>query len=1250
MSIAGQERSWSQTPPNNNWNNTTNWSSNNAPDTAAETALFGLSSTTSLVFELPFTCVGGAIFAGLPNAPAYTFSITGSRSLIFSAAGIVNNSTNTHIFNTNGLDVILIFTEDATAGTGVVINNINGGQTMFLDGSSANGATINNSATGSTLFDNVSNGGKSTINNDGILEFISRADARHAIINNNAGGTTFFSLSATAGNSTIRNDGLVQFENSSSAGNSTIINRDNGIVFFRNSSTAAASTINNAAGGQLTFFNSSSAGGSIISNSGTIGFFNSSSGGSSRITNGNTAANIKGILNFFDSSTSGAATIDNAVTGEINFRATSKGETSVLNNTGVVSFFDRATAQGATINNNSNGRTNFIVSSTAGTATINNNGADSRTEFTDTTRAGSATINNNGGVVTFSLSSTADNATFNNVDGGRVSFLDTATAGRSTISNSGLIDFLDSSNGGTSTINNNGIDSRAVFNNRSSAGNSIINNVNGGLTAFTQNSSAGNATINNDRGFTVFKDNSNAGSAIISNSNGSSSNFFDTSTAAATTITNNNALTLFFDNSTADQATINNTNSVTAFFNSSTAGNATLNNLAGGFTTFIDNSSAGNSSILNTNFGSTLFSENSKAGNALISNAQGSTTLFFGGADAATSTINNNGSLNFSDTSTAGSAVINNLAAGVTTFAGLSRVATSTINNNGLLRFIQAADVGNAMINNNGSVVFDQSFDTTYAGVMSGRGSLTKTGANALTLLGANTFSGGTFLISGVLGIGHNTALGSGNVTVSGGILQTIGTQRVINVGGNYTQSDGTLALSFGGAGDGQFDRVNVTGSAELGGTLQIIPVNGFAPKVNDQFKIITANRVSGQFANFINPFLTSGDAVRFDLLFNPQDVTLAYVQLPFGGFGRTFNQITTGRYLDQFSTIQERLSGDFGQIVGALNMLRADEIPGALNALSPQRYEIFSRIAFNDATFLNAYIDSRLSRLLDLSLNDEEARRGGFRITGDFQAGEFSGSRDIAKSNYRTEGFTSSYDYSFGEEFVLGGLFKLGHAKADLDQIGSEAMFNTYTPGIYAGYSEGGFFLNGLYTIGFSSYETKRRIVFADIDRTARGETDGKQQTGAATIGYAIQRKNLTVSPQISVQYGRFNLDGFNESGADSVNLNIADQRAESLRVRYGATVANTFGEGTVKVTPEIRFAYQHESLDGSQLIEATAPGLGSESFAVNTIGPDRHAALIGAGINIRVRSKVTIFADYNNLIGRRSIYNQAVKAGVRF
>jgi outer membrane autotransporter protein len=55
----------------------------------------------------------------------------------------------------------------------------------------------------------------------------------------------------------------------------------------------------------------------------------------------------------------------------------------------------------------------------------------------------------------------------------------------------------------------------------------------------------------------------------------------------------------------------------------------------------------------------------------------------------------------------------------------------------------------------------------TLSGAISGAGSLTKVNAGTLDLTGANSFSGGMTLGGGTLGVGHNTALGTGQLSMA---------------------------------------------------------------------------------------------------------------------------------------------------------------------------------------------------------------------------------------------------------------------------------------------------------------------------------------------------------------------------------------------------------------------------------------------------------------------------------------------------
>ena len=72
--------------------------------------------------------------------------------------------------------------------------------------------------------------------------------------------------------------------------------------------------------------------------------------------------------------------------------------------------------------------------------------------------------------------------------------------------------------------------------------------------------------------------------------------------------------------------------------------------------------------------------------------------------------------------------------------------------------------------------------------MLSGAGSLTKTGSGTLTLSGANTYTGPTTVNAGVLAYGANGATGSGNLSVGGGTVSL----------GSYTGTSNVVTLTSG--------------------------------------------------------------------------------------------------------------------------------------------------------------------------------------------------------------------------------------------------------------------------------------------------------------------------------------------------------------------------------------------------------------------------------------------------------------------
>ncbi len=132
----------------------------------------------------------------------------------------------------------------------------------------------------------------------------------------------------------------------------------------------------------------------------------------------------------------------------------------------------------------------------------------------------------------------------------------------------------------------------------------------------------------------------------------------------------------------------------------------------------------------------------------------------------------------------------NNVYGGVTTISQ----GTLQLGNGGT-----TGSLGAGAIVNNAIFVLNRSDDGLLGSVMSGSGKFVKNGAGAVTLTGANTYSGGTIVNAGELHVGSAKALGTGRVTLNAGsLLATDGVQHQINIGSNLVwDTDARISLTL---------------------------------------------------------------------------------------------------------------------------------------------------------------------------------------------------------------------------------------------------------------------------------------------------------------------------------------------------------------------------------------------------------------------------------------------------------------------
>jgi autotransporter-associated beta strand protein len=341
--------------------------------------------------------------------------------------------------------------------------------------------------------------------------------------------------------------------------------------------------------------------------------------------------------------------------------------------------------------------------------------------------------------------------------------------------------------------------------------------VNAGAYTFTFFDDFANPTLNG-AGIIV-----NGGSATVINNSSPGIYFLGNSTIVGATVINNAAI-VFADSSSAGNAAITNAGFL-LFFTNSTAGNATLVNTgtvdfsgsagpagdgklsAGSIAGAGSYVLGGNQLTVGGNNNSTEVSGViSGAGGSLVKSGTGTLTLtgantYTGGttisggtlqignggtSGSITGDVTNNAALIFnrSDALTFGGAIsgsgtMEKKGGDVVTLTGANSYTGATTISAGTLQIGNGGTTGSITgnISNDAALIFNRSDALTYGGVISGSGTVEKTGAGTLTLTGANSYTGATTVSGGTLQLGTSGSAAStlGQIGVGGaGTLDVI--------------------------------------------------------------------------------------------------------------------------------------------------------------------------------------------------------------------------------------------------------------------------------------------------------------------------------------------------------------------------------------------------------------------------------------------------------------------------------------------
>ncbi|MBI5366072.1 MAG: autotransporter domain-containing protein, partial [Planctomycetes bacterium] len=588
----------------------------------------------------------------------------------------------------------------------------------------------------------------------------------------------------------------------------------------------------------------------------------------------------------------------------------------------------------------------------------------------------------------------------------------------------------------------------------------------------------------------------------------------------------------------------------------------------------------------------------------------------------------------------------------------------------------------------NGGGTFAGVISNTGGLVKNGTGTMTLSGANTYT--GTTTVNAGRLDVTGSTATSLLTTVAAGatlggtgtvgptvvNGTVAPGL--SVGT---LTVQGSFTQNAGsTYQAELNGAANSG-DKINVTGG--VGGTATINPGSTLAIRglVGQTYHVSTNYTIVSTTGGVAGTYSTVTSNIGF--ITAVPSYTATEVRLTLGSnlaiqTGLNGNQLAIANVLDGASlTIT---SEDALAVFDTLTTLNLLLLPDAINQVDPSEAGenstaaafVGNSLAYNAGSaahdgLLSGGGGSSMSYSA-LSFNDtpsqdnmmvfpppplpgatQRRRPAGEAgqlqptappgpaplistwITG-FGAGSSVKGNPLADGfDARTGGLSGGLGYRVKPDFIVGLAVGGAFTTVDGDGNSGSADISSWSIGAYAGHRFGPAYATAYAGYTGHDFDTERHIVFGAIDRVANGDHDGDEIDCRVELGDDIDAGDFTVTPFGALTYANLDEEGYDENGADSLNLHIDGTTTESLRGQLGARFSTTFDVGSARFTPMAGAAWEREMLDENQR-STTGHFLefSDSDFSVRGVEVVDNAAIALFGLNIEFSRRVRGFMGY--------------------
>ncbi len=581
-----------------------------------------------------------------------------------------------------------------------------------------------------------------------------------------------------------------------------------------------------------------------------------------------------------------------------------------------------------------------------------------------------------------------------------------------------------------------------------------------------------------------------------------------------------------------------------------------------------------------TGGGAVIF-DNTNNGTATIvgnMNLSGSNTTFNIADGTATIDMQINGIISNGALTKTGTGTL--LLTGANTYGGGTLISAGTLQGN------STSLQGN--ITDNANLVFDQTLTGTYAGSISGTGTLVKQGVGTLTFSSANTIGGTTSVNAGKLVI-DNTFGGAGTMSVAAGAaLGGIGTiSKDTTINGILAPGDsigtihfvGNVILASGSLLENELnpatsDLVDVVGTVTIqpGAGLSVLAQSGLYSTPMTYTIIHTTGGVTGTFSSVTNNMTMLTET----LVYTPTDVLLQLFFIPFSQLVTKGNAAAVAHCLD---ILPAPAGSDLASIINILHMLpTASDVEDALLQMQPSALTSLALDQENNTIYVSNAILERLD-VFSHSCDLETVEGGHFWISpfGSFTHQGGQGQEPGFNAYSSTPGLLLGLDGAVASSFYFGGCLAATDSHLHWKQDRGTANIQSGYAALYGKWFKPEGYIESSLMGAIDFYHVNRRIKFAN--RYAKSFHRGAQGSVQLKAALTFDRDHTIVSPFGRLNYLFLHEDGFDETGADSLDLKMKTKNSDLLTTEFGLDLSHCYRVNDKTLSPFIQLSAIRES-----------------------------------------------------------------------